>query len=380
MKKNKNIILIDNNNKKIIQKMQYKSIQMKCYNNYCNNLGSPICNNNKCGKCCNDFKCKRHSKQTKKVAHSKIQIREQIEKVTSPVFIESRILCEQSIHNTCKKYKTRACHYNKCTDCCLSDDCLQHQTNAKKYKECLENEILDEHWVLGEDYIFCSMCENVEVIMGSMAALECFMGDNAYICEICDKAYCDDCNPYGVADIDYVKYYCHDCCADVSDDPFCEKCKRQKNYSECWACDGCVKIFCTECNAPNDSRDEYYCDDCYGNLSDSPQESESESDNESDNEFDNDSEDEMFKDAIKILLEKKDYSNIFDMFGYKIKNLKTKQNGKCAICMENKINCRPECKHGYCVECFIKNTLIFGKNTCACCRGQIGKNIRLYGF
>lgn len=346
---------------------------MKCHNDTCKNTSAQKCIEYKCGRCCTDIYCETHLLSKNIVKY--------------PEFVDPSLLCK------CTNYKTKVCDYDECDDCCNYDDCLQHQLYKKMYNT-KPDEIDD--MVLGEDYVFCSICTDLK-----------FLADDSYICTSCNKSFCDDCKlnerkeiRCGAKGCYYCRrgicnnnilgdYYCPDCF--VSDDPICEICGHQDNFT-CWTCDNCDKTFCQNCKPSNDIIrcsvlgcfycaeghcwnsyvDKSYCDDCYDNLSDENDDMPDELD-DSDN-VSNDS----IKESVNHLLENKNYDDIFDMFGYKTKKLKTKQSGKCAICMENKINCRPSCKHGYCVECFIKNTIIYEKNSCAFCREQIDKNVKLY--
>ena len=150
---------------------------------------------------------------------------------------------------------------------------------------------------------------------------------------------------------------------DICDGVYCNNCIEFETVIECDVV-GC--LYCEQGNCRYSYVKERYCDNCI-DLHDS---------DETIVKIDN----IIVTDKITKLLEQHKYTQIFDLFGYTIKHYKTPQPGKCSICMVSKINCKTNCNHGFCIDCFIKNTIIYGKNECALCRTIINKNIKLYGI
>jgi hypothetical protein len=325
----------------------------------CKKLYSKKCLDKKCGTHCKDIECEYH-KSTK-------------------IIYEPSKLPNLSLLCDCTSYNTTDCINNLCVNCCNDEDCHLHRL----YKKSKENgDFSDEDDNdLGDTFAYCKKCE------------KCFTyGDGIYKCDGCDIIYCDECEPYDhhfikCNDIDcyYCRIgtcfnnrfeeerYCTSCF--ISDEPICELCNFQSDM-DCWTCGDCDKTYCENCKNANRSYitcniyDCYYCKkgNCHNTylkeeLCDSCYKKKKINDT----------------DIIKLIDEKK-YDEIFEIFDYNVKHYKTPQTGKCCICLDKKINCKTECKHGYCIDCFIKNTFIHKNINCAMCRANITNNIKLYNI
>ena len=323
----------------------------------CKNMYSTKCLNKKCSTHCKNIECEYHK--------------------SNKIIYEPFKLPDPSLLCKCTAYNTTDCINKLCINCCQDNDCTLH----KLYNKYKDDESFQEYieYQLGYDYAFCSKCEKPYIY-----------GDGIYKCDGCNVFYCDECESYNRNTINCTirncyhcrygncfnntfeeEYYCSRCF--VSDEPKCEICNLQGDF-ECWTCDECDRTYCENCKNVNRSYITCSIHDCYyckiGNCRNTYLNEEL-----CDSCYKNNKINET--DIIKLINEKK-YDEIFKIFDYNVKHYKTPQTGKCCICLDKKINCKTECKHGYCIDCFIKNTFVHKNTNCAICRTNITNNIKLY--
>jgi ankyrin repeat protein len=74
----------------------------------------------------------------------------------------------------------------------------------------------------------------------------------------------------------------------------------------------------------------------------------------------------------------KDYDKIFDMINITKKIIPRNQlSGDCPICYMNEINIETNCKHHYCIDCFVQYHCIKKARKCGHCRTNIGQEINV---
>jgi hypothetical protein len=79
-------------------------------------------------------------------------------------------------------------------------------------------------------------------------------------------------------------------------------------------------------------------------------------------------------------LEENNFNKIFKLCNLQIIKLKDNLDDVdvCAICLSQNINCKTECGHKFCTECYIINTLVYKINKCAYCRRELSNMLLIY--
>lgn len=85
----------------------------------------------------------------------------------------------------------------------------------------------------------------------SVACEECWgrcEDGKVFVCEKCEKTYCEDCDMKGGEKL----------CKECDDDHECECCQEAANYDDLYKCDDCLNLYCDDCGSGKGGQ----CVDC----------------------------------------------------------------------------------------------------------------------
>ena len=71
-------------------------------------------------------------------------------------------------------------------------------------------------------------------------------------------------------------------------------------------------------------------------------------------------------------------NDVMAIFEIKVKHQYNNNLEECEICMENKSNCKLDCNHVFCLNCFVKHKYIYENNSCPFCKQDTGDTITYY--